>query len=58
MSTFLLALAYLAALVGLAAVLILLDTLLLGLANRFADRSTRYPHRVGSQYPRVPQDTP
>lgn len=58
MSTFLLVLVYLGALAGLAAVLLLLDSLLLGLANRFADRSAGYQHRVGSQYPRVPQDTP
>ena len=58
MSTFLLVLAYLGALVGLALVLLLLDSLLLGLSNRFANRSAEYPHRVGSQYPRVPQNAP
>jgi hypothetical protein len=57
-SNFLLVLAYLGALVGLAAVLLLLDALLLGLANCFANRSAEYRHRVGSQYPRIPQDTP
>ena len=56
--TFLQVLAYLGVLVGLAAVLLLLDSLLLGLANRFADRSAGYRHRVGTQLPRVPQDTP
>ena len=55
-STFLQVLAYLGALAGLAAVLVLLDSLLLGLANRFAGQSAEYRHRVGSQYPRVPQD--
>jgi hypothetical protein len=35
-----------------AALLLLLDSLLLGLANRFADRSADYGHRIGTQLPR------
>ena len=58
MSTFLVVLADLGALVGCAAILLLLDSLLMGMANRFANRSAEYRHRVGSQYPRVPQDSP
>ena len=38
-----------------AAVLLLLDTLFLGMANRFAGRADQYRHRIGTQLPRVPQ---
>jgi serine/threonine protein kinase len=55
--TILQVLAYLGALAGLAAILLLLDSLLLGLANRFAGRSAEYRHRVGTQLPREPQMT-
>lgn len=39
--------------VAFGALLFLLDALLLGLANRFADRSTDYRHRVGTRLPRT-----
>ena len=57
-SMFVEVLGYLGALVGLAVLFLLLDSLLLGIANRFANRSAQFPHRVGAQYPRVPQDAP
>ena len=46
-------LGYVGAGVAVAAILLVLDSLLLGLANRFADRSSDYRHRVGVQLPRV-----
>jgi hypothetical protein len=39
--------------VAFAGLLLLLDSLLLGLANRFAGRSAEYRDRVGTQLPRV-----
>jgi hypothetical protein len=46
-------LGYVGAGVAVAGLLLLLDSLLLGLANRFANRSEEYHHRVGTQLPRV-----
>ncbi|HEX3150080.1 MAG TPA: hypothetical protein VHR66_18530 [Gemmataceae bacterium] len=39
--------------VALVAILWLLDSLLLGLANHFANRSEEFQHRIGTQLPRV-----
>ena len=46
-------LGYLGIGVAFAGLLLLLDALLLGLANRFADRSGDYRHRTGTQLPRT-----
>ena len=48
-------LGYVAIGIALVAVLWLLDSLLLGLANRFANRSEEFHHRMGTQLPRVLQ---
>jgi len=52
-ANFLSVLGYVGAGVAVAVLLLLLDSLLLGLANRFADRSADYRHRVGTHLPRV-----
>jgi hypothetical protein len=46
-------LGYAAAGVALGVILLLLGSLLMGVANRFAAWSAGYPHRVGTHIPRV-----
>jgi hypothetical protein len=46
-------LGYLGIGVGFVGLLLLLDSLLEGLANRFADRSADGRHRLGTQLPRA-----
>lgn len=46
-------LGYMAAGLALAVLLFLHDSLLLGLTNRFAGRTAKYCHRVGTHLPRV-----
>jgi hypothetical protein len=44
---------YMAGGVAIGAVVLLLDSLLSRLANRFAGRPGQYPNRIGTQFPRL-----
>jgi hypothetical protein len=48
-------LSWIALAVGIVAVFMLLELLLRTLTNRYGTSQDNYPHRVGSQLPRVPQ---
>lgn len=49
-------LAYLGALVAFAAVLLVVDSLFLGAANRLKNPADQFRHRIATELPRVPHD--